>query len=82
MDYLINIINDNTVNPMFIRANSALIDKHQEHFKGLSFDLKTKLLEELWVKTYNAELVRESSTWSKIKFLDSRTMTMFQLRWS
>ena len=82
MDYTINIIDNNTINPMFVKANSALIDKHQHEFKNLSFEAKTKLLEELWIKTYNAELVRDLSAWSKINFLDSRSMTIFQLRWS
>ncbi len=82
MDYTIDIVIEGTVNPMFIKANSALIKKNKEKFNNLDLKSKTNLLEELWRSTYNAELIQDNVAWSKISFADSKTMTMFQLKWS
>lgn len=79
-DYTINIFEDGKINAMFVRANSNLIKLHNEiHSK----EDKNLYLESLWEKDYNAFLIKEDKDhWTKIKFLDSRTLTMFQLKWS
>jgi hypothetical protein len=82
MSYTIDIVVDGAVNPMFIKANSALIQKNKGKFNSLDLKSKTNLLEDLWRSTYNAELVQDTVAWSKIKFRDSKSMTLFQLKWS
>lgn len=82
MEHIIDIIEGTSINPMFIKANSFLIDSNKEQFKDVDLESKKELLEKLWLKTYNAELIKEKQHWSKIKFLDSKSLTMFQLRWS
>ena len=82
MDYTIDIVAEGEVNPMFIKANSALIRKNKDKFSGLDLKSKTTLLENLWCSTYHAELIQDTVAWSKIKFTDSKSLTMFQLKWS
>lgn len=75
----INIIENNKINSLFVRANASLIRDNQD----ILFEKdKDEYLKKLWLKTYNAILVKENNHWSKIQFLNSKSMTMFQLKWS
>lgn len=79
---IVDIIIDNEISPMFIRANDFLLDKHANKFLGLSYKEKIQLLEEYWKLEFKAELIKEKEFYNKIKFADTKTMTMFQLKWS
>jgi len=77
------ITNDGQLNSAFVRANAEIIDAYSEKFNQQStVDLKIQLLENLWKEKYGATLIKEDSTWSSISFLDARSKTLFQLKWS
>ena len=71
----IQIITNNEINPVFIRANSALLVKH-------SIDNET-LLEQLWVLEYHSKLIKnaKNSHWSTILFNTNQEKMIFLLRW-
>lgn len=82
MDYNVDIITNKSINPMFIKANEFLIDQNKDKFAGLDLMSRTALIETLWRKHYGGELIKENNYWDKIKFIDNKSMVMFQLRWS
>ena len=84
MTYTIPIItSEGQINSAFIKANAEIITAHSEKFNQLStVDLKIQLLENLWKEQHNAMLVKEDNTWSSISFLNARSKTLFQLKWS
>jgi hypothetical protein len=79
----IDIINSNlTINPLFVKANSFLLEKYFKDFEeGNSFS-KTALLEKLWLTEYKAVLLKEDNQWSRISFDRKTDHTIFLLRWS
>lgn len=84
MTYTIPIItSEGQINSAFVKANAEIITAHSEKFNQLStVDLKIQLLENLWKEQHNAVLVKEDNTWSSISFLNARSKTLFQLKWS
>jgi hypothetical protein len=82
MEYTVDIITNKSIDPMFIKANEFLIDQNKDKFVGLDIVSKKELIETLWQKHYGGELIKESNYWNKIKFIDNKSMVMFQLRWS
>ena len=84
MTYTIPIITSKgQINSAFVKANAEIITAHSEKFNQLStVDLKIQLLENLWKEQHNAVLVKEDNTWSSISFLNARSKTLFQLKWS
>ena len=84
MTYTIPIItSEGQINSAFVKANAEIITAHSEKFNQLStVDLKIQLLENLWKEQHNAMLVKEDNTWSSISFLNARSKTLFQLKWS
>ena len=84
MTYTIPIITSKgQINSAFVKANAEIITAHSEKFNQLStVDLKIQLLENLWKEQHNAMLVKEDNTWSSISFLNARSKTLFQLKWS
>lgn len=88
--YCIDIIENGKINPVFIKANSALIKEYKEEiFSKINNNDKAKFLEKLWQDHYKATLIRStdkttfiSDTWIKIQFLNQFEQIMFTLRWS
>lgn len=84
MTYTIPIItNDGQINSAFVKANTEIITAYSEKFNQQStVELKIQLLESLWKERHNAMLIKEDKTWSSISFLDAKSKTLFQLKWS
>lgn len=84
MTYTIPIItNEGQINSAFVKANAEIITTYSEKFNQQStVELKIQLLESLWKEQHNAALIKEDKTWSAISFLDARSKTLFQLKWS
>lgn len=84
MTYTIPIItSEGQMNSAFVKANAEIIKTYSEKFNQLStVDLKIQLLENLWKEQYNAVLIKEDNAWSSISFLNDRSKTLFQLKWS
>jgi len=73
-----DLIIDNKVNPMYIRASSFLLEKYQLHFDQCTNDNeKDKLLSSLWDIEYNAVVKSK-----QIFFNSEKAKTIFLLRWS
>jgi hypothetical protein len=74
-DSNIQIIVNDEINPVFVRANSALIDKH-------SPDNETSL-EQLWKLEYHAKLIKSDGddSWSTIQFNTIEERLVFLLKW-
>jgi hypothetical protein len=80
----ISIAGPTGISPLFIRANTTLLEKNQQLIAECgSDDLKKSLVEELWVQTYYARLVRDNTdTWSHMLFNNQQELSMFLLKWS
>ena len=84
----INICDNNDVNPIFVRANGFLIDKHADTFKNKSAFSRIEILEKLWVTEFHGTLQKDPAleskyqVWDKIIFDTENRKTMFLLRWS
>ena len=75
-EYIVKLLDSNSkVNTSFTKANGELLSNHSNKF--LIHCDKNKLLEELWLSEYNAELTK-----NEIIFNRKQDMTMFLLRWS
>ena len=88
-DHLLPICENQKINPIFVKANSALILKFKSNFENLNATEKAKLLEKLWVTESNGIIERlESSmnvtteSWTGVKFNNNTELMMFVLRWS
>jgi len=84
MMYTIPIItNEGQINSAFVKANAEIVTTYSEKFNQQStVELKIQLLESLWKEQHNAMLIKEDNTWSCISFLDAKSKTLFQLKWS
>ena len=84
MTYTIPIItSEGKINSAFVKANAEIITTYSEKFNQQStVELKIQLLESLWKERHNAALIKEDNIWSAISFLDARSKTLFQLKWS
>jgi hypothetical protein len=82
--YTIPIItNEGQINSAFVKANAEIITTYSEKFNQQStVELKIQLLESLWKERHSAMLIKEDNTWSCISFLDAKSKTLFQLKWS
>lgn len=79
----IDIVNfDLTINSIFVKANSFLLEKYFKDFQEVDVSYKTDLLEKLWLTEYKAKLLKENNQWSCISFDKKTDHTMFLLRWS
>ena len=82
-EYTINLTTESEINLDFIRANGALITKYKDLInQQVDDDRKSLLLESLWNSDYKVEIIKDSNSWSKLKFASERSMTMFKLQWS
>ena len=72
------------ISPVFIRANSHLIDQYSQAFTEKDLFKNQKLLEDLWMKEYRGRLVYNETirSWDKIIFENTQDMTVFLLTWS
>lgn len=84
MTYIIPIVtNDGQINSAFVKANAEIVTTYAEKFNQQStVELKIQLLESLWKERHNATLIKEDNIWSSILFLDAKSKTLFQLKWS
>jgi hypothetical protein len=82
-EYTIQIINDHEVLPIFVRANSWIIDRYTDLFVE-DRDVKNKLLlEKLWLTEFKAILIYDDNikSYAKISFKNINDMTVFLIRW-
>jgi len=79
----IDIINsDSTINSLFVKANSFLLEKYSKDFQKGNSSTKIELLEKLWLTEYKAVLLKENNQWFSISFDKKTDHTIFLLRWS
>lgn len=82
-EYTINLTAGSEINLDFIRANSELITKYKDLInQQVDDNEKSLLLESLWNSDYKAEIIKDNSSWRKLKFASEQAMMMFKLRWS
>ena len=79
-DYTMDI---SDINLWFIRANGVIIKNHKDlFFEQSTDDANMLLLESLWNSVYKVEIIKDNSSWIKLKFANEQAMMMFKLRWS
>jgi hypothetical protein len=71
--------NDLKVNPIFVKANSAILKLHSNKFTQETTK-NVKLIEDLWYETYRGKLIKSDGKYSKIYFETDRQLYMFLLR--
>lgn len=84
MTNTINIYDEeNGVNPIFVRANSALITKYSDILLNIdNVDVGLQQLENLWSTEYKATIIKSSDgIWDLLQFKNVSVAIMFRLRW-
>ena len=74
-EFIITIVTDNGINPLFVKANTALIRKYNDQFNRA--DDWASTLSSLWVKEYGATLLID-----KIVFANQNQMAVFLMKFS
>jgi len=78
--YSLTLFAESNINPAFVRANLAILKKHQQQLAVLeTAEDKLKKLTDLWKSEYNAEL---DDRLKIINFKSEADLTMFLVRWS
>jgi hypothetical protein len=69
--------------PIFIRANSHLIDQHPGIFAEKDLAKNQKLLENLWLTEFKGKLIFNQTLmmWDSIEFDNDQDKTMFLIKW-
>ena len=75
----INIIENQTINPIFVRANSVIIKTVS--IKYDNEDLYRQALIVMWAEKFNAELVFENKIPKCIKFSSHADLLNFLMKW-
>lgn len=77
----IKIIENDRVNPIFIKVNSFLFKKYQETYFQIVLDKKS--FENLWFEEVGVILEYDEilCTWTAMKFLSEKERTAFTLKW-
>jgi hypothetical protein len=79
----LDLITASGPNLSFIRANKQILDRYSLEFERIiDVSQKEELLGHLWMKLYNARLVKDSNVYSKIQFNSKSSLSMFLLQWS
>ena len=80
-DRSIPIIIDNKINPVFIKANTFLLERYKDKFDYSGDNKNNQCLEKLWQENFNAELVKNSTgLYTEIVFLSQSERTVFLLK--
>ena len=75
------------INPVFIKANSFILNKFKNQFEKIDTESKKiEKLKELWKTEFDAILEEDCDSYknkflSRIYFLNEEAMTLFLLRW-
>jgi len=82
-NFSISIIEKEKINPVFTRANSWLLDKHNDLFFENDTVHNYNLLEKLWANEFKASLIFDHylKVYSYIVFNNTEDMTLFLIRW-
>ena len=72
---------NNIINPVFIKANGFLIDKHSLKFKNKNLESKKQELKTCWKDEFNIELLTEAGQWTYMRFNNQLDAMMFLLKW-
>lgn len=82
LNFFISVVNNDEINPIFVRANLWLINKHIDKFND-DVVYNFNLLESLWFKEFKALLIFDHSDkiYNTIKFDNAEDMTVFLIRW-
>ena len=81
--YSIPIVNDFDISPVFIKANSYLI----ENSSILSSEKNTlkgqAILEEMWLAEFRGKLFYDQNikAWTRVDFDNEQDLTMFLIKW-
>jgi len=79
----IPIMLSNKINPVFVKANSMLLEKYKEEFqKESTVESRVVILEKYWQNEYRSKLIKIGNTMLYIEFKNLKDMTLFLLRWS
>ena len=82
----LNIYNNSQgVNPIFVKANTELLNSHRLRFDNLpDIESRKNALKELWVTEYGATLIdsEDGLHWICARFLNQKCATMFFLKWT
>lgn len=83
MSRSLEIINNNTINPAFFKANRFLITSHKDHLNTLSDDEKIKFIKKMWNDMFHAVPIQPltNNIWTDIEFFSERDMIMFWMKW-
>jgi len=70
--------------PAFIKANRHILQLYREQIKQIPISQKSNILEELWLKEFNAKLQKNKNNnhWDTIKFDSEIEKTLFLLKWN
>jgi hypothetical protein len=82
-NFLVPILIENSVNPIFIKANSMLLKKFEESLKSVStVKLKKEKFQELWETEYSACLLEDKTLkiYNFISFKNDQDKTLFLLK--
>jgi hypothetical protein len=77
------LIENNSINPIFVKANSILLNKFEESLKLIStVELKKEKLQELWEMEHSACLIEDKNLkiYNFISFKNDQTKTLFLLK--
>jgi hypothetical protein len=81
--HTINIIENQTINPIFVRATSELLIRFSKDFEAISStNLKKEKLKQLWKTVYFVIIVEENEVWRTMQFENIHDKTMFLLKYS
>ena len=74
----IDILEHNTINPLYVKANIFLLDKYKQQFDEI-LD-KEALLETLWTNEFRAELGKVKTNYCKIIFKNELDLSIFKMK--
>jgi hypothetical protein len=80
--YIVN--QTGNISTAFIKANRYILQIYQEQLEKTTIFQKSNILETLWKKEFNAELLKKKNNdhWDTIRFNSEIEKTLFLLKWS
>jgi hypothetical protein len=74
---------NNKISPAFIKANRYILQIYHKDLTILSECQKIQVLERLWKKEFDAELIKskDGKFWNLIRFNSEIEKTLFLLKW-
>jgi hypothetical protein len=83
--YLIEIIKNNSIHPIFFKANKSLIHKYKLELGKLNDQEKKEFIKQRWIEEFCAtpKNLTDSSDeiWTHIEFFSEKDMMLFLIGW-